>query len=342
MVISHPNFAGALDGFVAARQAQGLRVRVVTTDQVYARYGAGQTDPEAIRALLREAYQIGTRYALLVGGDTYDYHNYSGAGAVSFLPTLYAQTDDIVRYAPADALFGDLDGDDVPEVAVGRWPVRSAAELATVIAKTLAYDNATHSAKALFVAGGAQADFNFSTLSQGLANQIGTAGWTTDFAHIDAQGVSAAQGSLIGAINQGRALVNFVGHSSVDRWTFDPLLLGNDVGSLLNNANAPTVVTQWGCWSNYFVSPSNDPIGIKFLFDADGGAAAVVGAGTLVQTQQQDEFMRVMLEQAAVGSERLGDALNTARREFGTRFAERRDMFVGINLLGDPTLKLRH
>jgi hypothetical protein len=342
LVISHPNFANALGSFVAARQAQGLSVRVVGLDAVYARYSAGQTDPEAIRALLRDAYPIGTRYALLVGGDTYDYHNYSGAGAVSFVPTLYAQTDEIVRFAPADALFGDIDGDQAPEVAVGRWPVRNASELATAIAKTLAYDSATHSAKALFVAGGAQADFNFSTLSQGLAAQVGAAGWTTDLAHIDAQGVGGAQNALISAINQGRALVNFVGHSSVDRWTFDPLLLGNDVVGLLNNANAPTVVTQWGCWSNYFVSPSNDPIGVKFLFDTDGGAAAVIGAGTLVQTQQQDEFMRLVLDQAAVGNARLGDALNHARREFGTRFAERRDMFVGINLLGDPTLKLRH
>jgi hypothetical protein len=339
LVIAHPQFAGALGAFVGAREAQGFSVRVVDVDRAYARYSAGQRDPEAIRALLRDAYAHGTRYALLVGADTYDYHDHAGLGAMSFVPTLYAPTGDIVRYAPADTLFGDLDGDDLPEIAVGRWPVRTQAELDRLIAKTLAYDSAPDVAEALLVAGGSQPDFDFSALNATLDGTLAAAGWQRATANIDALGVNAARDALVVAINDGRALVNFVGHSSVDRWTFDPLLLGSDVATLFGNAGAPTVVAQWGCWSNYFVNPASDGIAVRLLLD-DGGAAAAIGATTLVDTEQQDAFMHAFVAAAANGAT-LGDALNAARRDFGSGHAQRRDLTVGINLLGDPTLKLR-
>ncbi len=341
LIVAHPDFAGSLDTFVSARQAEGLRVRVVDTASIYARYSRGLADPEAITAALRDAYALGARYALLVGGDTYDYNDNLGLGAQSFVPTRYTTTDEIVRFAPSDTLLGDITGDGRADIAVGRWPVRTQADLSAIIAKTLAYATADHAGTAVFASGGSDADLNFTALSTDLSGNLSAHGWSTSQVNIDGSSADSARTALIDALNQGRAFTNFVGHSSVDRWTFDPLLLGANVDGLLTNASKPTVVAQWGCWSSYFVSPRYNSMAHRFLLDADGGAAAVIGAGNLVGTTQHEIFVQQFLARAADGTARLGDAIDGARRDFAQIYPARRDLILGVNLLGDPTLKLK-
>lgn len=350
LIVSHPDFAGSLGTFVSARQAEGLTVRVVTTDQAYERYSRGQHDPEAIHQLLVDAYAAGTRYALLVGGDTYDYDGNLAQPSISFVPTPYTATGDIIRFAPSDVRLGDVDGDGFPDVSVGRWPVRTAADLAAVIQKTLAYATATFNGRAVLAAGGSDTctpgdpncvPLDFSALNTQLAAQLTPSGWGVDRVEIDTLGAGAANTQLVDAINQGRSLTNFVGHSHVDRWSFDPLL-DYDQAQALTNANQPTIVAQWGCWSSWFVSPTYNSMAHSFLLHSGGGAAAVVGATTLVDTEQQDEFIAAFLARAADGSVRIGDALDASRRDYAAQHAFRRDVIYGINLLGDPTLKLRH
>ena len=42
---------------------------------------------------------------------------------------------------PTDALYGDLDGDGLPDVPVGRLPVRTASQAAAIVGKILAYED---------------------------------------------------------------------------------------------------------------------------------------------------------------------------------------------------------
>ncbi|MBK8286621.1 MAG: hypothetical protein IPK97_18135 [Ahniella sp.] len=94
LVIASSRFAGSVDALVTARQAEGLRVRVVEVAQIYEHYSEGIVDPQAIRAFVAAAYQqLSTRYVLLVGGDTYDYFDRLALGSVSDVPTvLYADS----------------------------------------------------------------------------------------------------------------------------------------------------------------------------------------------------------------------------------------------------------
>lgn len=340
VVIAHPAFAGSLGSFVTARQAEGLDVAVVTTEAIYARYSAGLADAIALRRFLADSYARGVRYALLVGGDTYDYANHLGLGATSFVPTMYTYTDADVRYAPSDAMLGDVDGNGLPEVAIGRWPVRTTAEVDTIVAKTLAYATAPHAAKAVFAADNAE-EVQFGQLNSYVADAMTATGWTVDQIVVASADASAERAALIAAINQGRALTHFVGHASVDRWTFEPLLLAGQVAASLTNATSPTIIAQWGCWSSYFVSPVTNSIANQFLFDTDGGAAAVIGAGTRIQSSDEDESLRAFMAGIGTGSERIGDAVDQMRRATDASGSGRRDLIYGINLLGDPTLKLR-
>src|SRR5207249_1669844 len=78
------------------------------------------------------------RYVLLVGDASYDPRNYLGKGNADFIPTNYVVTT--YTESPSDDSLADFDGDSVPEMAVGRLPVRTAAEAATVVGKIVGYE----------------------------------------------------------------------------------------------------------------------------------------------------------------------------------------------------------
>lgn len=125
---------------MALHEAEGLAVKVVDVADVYRRCNFGIVDPLAIRDFIAHgAAAMGTRYVQLVGGDTYDYRDDLGIGSISFIPTRYAETGFLITYSPVDPLYTDLDGDNVPDLPIGRLPVRTAAELDTMIDSIVSY-----------------------------------------------------------------------------------------------------------------------------------------------------------------------------------------------------------
>ncbi len=343
LIISHGDFLDGLAPLVAARRAEGLTVRVVDVADVFGRYRHGVFDPVAIRELVVDAVaHLGTRYVLLVGSDTYDYRNFGASGSISFVPTLYAQTDDIVRFAPADSLFGDVDGDGVPEVAVGRFPVRTAAELDSVVAKTLAYATATPARTAIVAADEFDrgAAYSFRRDSEAVAALLGE-GWTIERAYMDDLGLADARTKLLDAFDRGAALVSFFGHSGPTVWSFSGLFRASD-STNLGNVGRPAVVTQWGCWNTYYVSPSSETLGHRLMTSGDQGAAAVLGASTLTTAESERRLGLRLFAELRVPGRRLGDAVIEAKRDlaFDAGTEGLLDVLIGWTLLGDPTLEV--
>ncbi len=347
LIVAHPDFVAGLSAFATAKANAGISTRVVAIDSVYAKYSGGRRDPEALRRLFADAYAGGTRYGLLVGGDSYDYDNNLGTGAISFVPTTYTRTSEVMQWTPSDPLLGDIDGDGLPEVAIGRWPVHSTADLNLIVQRTLDYAAGPAGHRAILAAGGScdpgttscQPTIDFTAMNGKIRDAVAGQGWATSRIEVDALGRSAANVQLIGAFNSGPSIVTYVGHSSPWRWSFDPLLTQDDVVAMLNNASKPTVVAQWSCWTTYFVDPASNSIGQSLLFDGVGGAAAVIGATGLVDVGSDDPFVTSVMRRATSGV-RLGDALDQTRRQFANDSPRRLDMINGVSLLGDPTLVL--
>ncbi len=334
VMISHPAFTNDLGALIAARLAEGLTVKVVDIFDLYQTYSGGEIDPEAIRSYLRHAARrLSTRYVLLVGGDTYDYLDHLRLGSVSFVPTLYAQTDSIVRFSPADSLLADIDGDGLQDLAIGRLPARSQSELRLLIDKTLRYPSTPAAA---VLAADSSDDRHFSTLSEELASFVPN-GWPVTSAYIDRDGVEQAHDILLEAIAQGAALVNFVGHSGPSVWSFQGLFSTTD-SAALSNTRAPTAVIQWGCWNTYHVAPEYDTLAHSLLLSGSQGAAAVVGSATLSQEISDRLLGPALLSRALQTGTRLGDAILEAKREVASGGGDLRDVIVGWTLLGDPAL----
>ena len=338
LIVSHRDFLEGLVPLVEARTAQGLSVKVVDVDEVYGRFSGGIVDANAIHTYVTAAAAtLGTRFVLLVGGDTYDYLGYLGTAARSFVPSLYAPIGGVVRFAPVDPAYGDLDGDGVPDLAVGRLPVRSAADLAAIVAKTLAYERKDYPRTAILVADrfSAGTGVAYRSASEAFASRLG-AGWSFRRLYLDETVAINLHPWLLQAINSGAALTNFIGHSGPQAWTLEAVLGVADVKAL-TNASRPTVFVQWGCWNNYYVSPRSDALGPALLLAA-GGAAATLGATSLADDASENLLAPLLADQLKIPGIRLGEAVLAAKKRLAAENPGLADVQLGWTLLGDPTL----
>lgn len=334
LIIAHPDFIEGLDPLVGARKAEGYKVKIVNVNHVYSEYSNDIFDAKAIRAYIKDAAKkMGVEFVLLVGADTYDYHNYLGDGSISFVPSLYTETCSIVGYAPVDPLYGDLDLDGVPDIAVGRLPVRTLDELETVVYKILTYDEKGYGQTAVLAS-----DMGFGAEATALELAL-PSGWQADQVSIDQQGVSGARERLIERINEGTALTSYSGHSGLTHWS-EGLLLAQDVEEL-NNHGRPTVVTQFACWNTYYVDPRNQTMAHRYMLTGDNGAAAVMGATVLSNAEHERVFSLLLMPLLTEEGMPIGRAIVEAKQGLASSPIapdSLADVIASWTLLGDPTM----
>jgi len=330
LIVAHSDFIPGLQTLVARRQTQ-YQVKLADVDAVYDQFGDGTVDPTAIQRYIRHAVEkLGTQYVLLVGGDSYDYKNYLGLGGMSFIPSLYAATDDLVRYAPVDPLLADVNGDGVPDVPIGRLPVRTMTELQTLLTKIGQYETKSYAKTAVLAADkgfGADAD----TFADALPSD-----WSVERAYLDQMTAVQAKELIKTQVNLGTALLGFVGHSGPTLWTYQGLFNTTDARNLAN-VGRPTLVSQWGCWNTYYVEPRYNTLAQSFLVVGPQGAAAVLGATTLTQDNAERALGTALTPLLAQPGMTIGDALQRAKRQVAAQNPAARDVLLGWTILGDPT-----
>lgn len=342
LIIAHPDFIND-DLYSYANQTRGA-VDVVNVEDIYRQYSGANRDAEAIRSFLNAAaagHQLES--ILLVGGDSYDYHDNLGLGVISFVPTLYRATDALIRYSAVDSLYGDLDGDLVPDVAVGRLPVRTPAELAIVLEKSLRFEALQGDHSAILTADNQEAfnAYDFSQSSDAIATLLNDQDWAVQVAYLDEMPVAQARQTLLDELNRGVRLAVYTGHSSSRRWSYDGLLQQSDLAQL-TNATQPFGVVQWGCWNTYFVEPTEDSLGHGFMLSGEAGAALVVGASTLTDAHQESIFSQIMHQQMLIPGMSIGQAMTEAKRLYAAQAGKHQlDILLGISLLGDPVLQIQ-
>jgi len=346
LIISHPDFIGSeLDQFIQLKSLD-YNVLLVDVEQIYAQFGFNNVSADSIANYIKYARNnFGISNVLLVGGDTYDYKNYLGLNSVSFIPTQYVQTDSLVRFAPADAKYVDIDNDNIPDINIGRLPVRTVSELTNLIQKINDYSNKSYHSTSVFAADefDSSTGYSFKNDAETLINLL-PQNWKDNIglenrAFVDDDGVDDAKSKITSNINQGVALTSFVGHSGPRDWSFSRMFSAGDALSLVNASN-PTLVTQWGCWNTYFVSPEEDTMAHAFMLNQNGGAASVLGASTLTKAEHERGLAQLVLTYLTQDQMTLGDAVTQAKRVYAQNNPDAFDVILGWNILGDPGLKL--
>ena len=345
MIVAHPNFISPkLMDYIKFKQDLGLTVKLVNWLDLVAKYGHGNAIPETLDSyLLSIEHSLRPKHVLLVGGHTYDYTNVLGQGVVNFIPAHYRKVG-MFQYTPSDNVYADIDADNLPDLAIGRWPVRTQAELDRIIDKSMAWQlladgNALPERVLLIAQGkdGQNLDFEGSLESQVVSNLDHSDGLlAVDRVYLDQvdgdSPVQDARARLADVIHDGARIVSFAGHASNQGWGFQGIV-NTSVINDLNNVGKPTVVMPLACYTTDYQSMSTNTLAHQWLFAGRHGAVAVHGATSLGEYRNNGLFAERFMK-AAKGSKTLGGAIMQAKRQM----AAVNETLDNWALLGDPSI----
>lgn len=276
----------ALERYTVQKQGEGWSIQVVDVEDIYSAYGYGMKTPEAIKTYLKKAKRKGVTHVQLVGAASYDYQDYLGLGSISFIPSIYTFTRPINNYTPCDScLVADENG--IPQMAIGRWPVRTIEGLEAIIDKTLSWKSSGQSSAhtALFIADSKEPDADFAGQMEPLAQQYKAASWI-DVSRVymdeyissaggdQAQAVAVARRDIIDSLNSGVSLISYSGHSSPTKWSRKRLLQQSD-SDAITNTGMTALALPLACYTNYADSPMIDTMAHQFLAKGENGFVAI-------------------------------------------------------------------
>jgi len=340
LVITTAGLADAAEALADLRRGSGLEAKMVLLEEVYDDFSDGVADPRAIRDFLAYAHArwaVPPRYVVLAGAGTFDYRDYLGLGGNLIPPLLVARDDSVFA---TDAPYADVVGDDgAPELALGRIPALTAAELRAYVDKLAAYEAGEPSAEdeLLLVTDRADAAGDFGADGDRLARLVPG---DRPLRRVDYQGdLPAARAELFDAWADGPPLALYLGHGGVDRLSSAGLLTIADVPSL-PVADRPPVLAAVSCHVALHALPGFDALGEHLLL-APAGTVGVWAPVWLSQHPQAIQLGEELLRQTLHRGERhLGEA---ARRTLATGAAIGlpRHLLYSYQLLGDPALELQ-
>lgn len=372
-------FQSTLEPLVAYRQVQGHRATVVDVQAIYDAWSWGRVSPDAIRSFLRYAaatWNPAPTAVILVGDGTSDPHNYTRLNNQTGIPPYLAMVDPWLGETACDTCYAQLDGadpldDTLPDVAIGRLPVKSSSELETLVAKLVGYetdgggvwrsravyiaDNARDAAGVLDPAG------DFASMSDAIVALL-PQDMTVERVYYDPSPTHVgipwrepdalrAHQSTFDSLNAGASLVTYTGHGHLWQWAVTdpqadvPYLLGlYDVDDLTNGERLPIVLSMT-CLTSAFQQPafSGTTIDERLVLHSGGGAVAVWGSTGLGITYGHDMlqygFYRV-LQDTATPTATLGLATMAGYTEIFTRGYCCQDAVRTFVLLGDPLTRI--
>jgi hypothetical protein len=343
VIIAGEGLEVAAQDLANLRQNRGYETMVVAIEDIYDEFNHGIKEPEAIRRFLSYAYRYWRgnipHYVALAGEGTYDYKNILGYGD-NLIPPMMVQTPN--GLFASDTGFGDVAANDgVPEIAVGRLPVLTSAELQSYVDKLSDYEAAggDWTGRALMLADDPDEGGDFPNDSDRLANLL--PGYAVNKVYLPGYAtIDKAKEKLIECINSGVMLVNFIGHAGLNQLTGEGLFKSADLSSLHNGAKLP-LFTAVTCVAGRFAVPGYDSLGEILLLKSGGGAAAVwAPSGASFNNPAKhlaENLYKVLFQQR---EKVLGKALLQAMRNYAATGDE--PFILGIyNLLGDPALEIK-
>lgn len=278
------------------RRAQGHRIASVN----------GTLAPEEIRRQIRELAKSGKPRFIVLAGDADKLPPGDRSRRGYSVPTHYVQAKVNVRWGSepeiaTDNWYADLDDDHLPDVAVGRLSADSAGQLATIVAKTIAYESGQRSGlprddewrrHVNLIAGvggfGALVDKAIETAAKSILAEGIPAGYVTTFTHASLTSpycpAPAQFGeTVVGRMNEGCLFWVYMGHGQpreLDRLQVPggehSIFQINDLGRLQIHRGAP-IALFLACYTAAYDARS-DCLAEELLRAAQGPVAAIGGS----------------------------------------------------------------
>ncbi len=339
LAVGPAQFEAGVQPLLAQHQKEGLRGAFADQEQLFDYYGFGRYGPAAIQTAVRATQP---KYLLLLGRSTYDYKNYSGANTDPLCPTFLVSTT-FWAQATSDSLFGDL-GRGMPEVAVGRLPVNTSADLGVAVNRILAHVALPVSGAKVHIAAD-QADpaaGDFPAQADALAKLHPEFTWQRNYLGVTSPDSPSVTAALTTAANGGAHLLIYAGHgNSVRLGKNDPRILDtNSVQAWTGN----TVFLQATCTALWMADdvPGFRNIAMQALVQPQGGLSASIGTSTYMDSACAADFMDHLLQNIGANSARWGDALLMTQKWASLKGQTDSQFYLDLStteqLFGDPAM----
>ena len=297
IVIYHPTFENDIERYVEHRSSFGnLNVKAVNINHVYNEFSGGKVDPSAIRDLAKMVYDRtdNFKYLLLIGDGSFDYKQLTpDIPDHNFIPAYETKESlDPIDGFPTDDFYALLDineGTNLKgqlDIAVGRFPVKTAEEFTGLVDKLIHYDTHPDTQGDWKLKLGFAADDEDSgrhlTDTEDIANQtkLRYPDFNQQKIYFDAFLQESTPGGarfpdatkeLNNAVFKGLLVLNYLGHGGPKGWAQERVLQVSDIQSWNNYDNIPLLITATCTFAGYD-EPSVESAGEVSLLNERGGA----------------------------------------------------------------------
>ena len=338
IIITTAELAPALQPLIDERKAQGLTVGLAQVEEIYDQYGYGDPSPESINNFIKFAYEAHEKkpqYVFLVGDATTDPLGYESSRPNNpvtpprnIVPSMLIKAS-FSGETVSDARFVDVNGDNQPDIAVGRWPLNTVSEVENLVSRTLAYEKGNASEPALF-------SYDPSSVGEfgGFTNRLidGT-GFDKTHAVLYDEPDST---NLVKLWNDGAWLISYVGHGSLAMWGKDELFSVDKIKEISKGQNPP-IMMQFSCLTGQFAHPSVESLS-ETMLKHDGGPVLIIAATSLTLSSNQAPFATAFVRELQnPESKRIGDALQKAKIALNSSGAGAQEISDTFGLIGDPS-----
>jgi len=351
LIIAYDAFVPAVQALADARRAQGLRVKVVSTSEIFDEFGHGAVSDQAIKDFI--AYTTtdwqapAPRSVLLVGDSTNDPKDYLGLGLINYVPSHPVQTQ-LWGGTTSDNWYVDVDDSGDYDMAIGRLSVTTPKEAEQAVSKVLEYErgdqvSAAGRNRVILIADSDKTNLGqpFNDVLSAMEAEIPSGYETVSIRVDDFATTQEARARVLSELDKGSLLVIYVGHGSGLSFGADPVFEAKDVQSLPAGVHEPLAVAL-SCVNGYFTYPGLDIMGEALVKPPDRGAIATWMPGDMGFPSRHKlligSFIRhIFGDKGILAGEAVRKALNELAASGGTYDESIAQTFV---YMGDPTMQL--
>lgn len=350
IIISPPEFASQANTLAAKYQSTyGLRSKVVLLSEVFDQFNGGHPDPAAIRQAMRYFYQNLSAPRIssltLLGLGTIDWRNFSNQAAAKNKMIVFQ-----VANSSTDDYYGMMNTDQYPELAIGRYPVKTEAELAIMIDKFTSYTESPEPGwwrnSMVFVGddlnnGDTTYEYYHTQQTQEAASVLNPSLliqkiFAMEYEYDEFQNKPLVRNDMLSAINEGRLVWYYVGHGSYDKLGAEDFLNGaTDMGRFANGDKLPFFFAS-SCSVAHYDYWGYESLAQKVVLLENRGSIASYAATRISFPANNHAMAMLVLKSLANNRNSLGYAIMDGKIHY-TQGNSNDAVYI---LFGDPVIRV--
>lgn len=267
IILTDTSFSSQLKPLILWKTQKGFNVKVLYRGNMFA--GTTYTElHDSIKKIYKAANESSPApdYLLIVGDvNKIPYYGTGGSGNIT------------------DMYYGEFDGngDYIPEMFVGRLPVKDTTELKSVVMKILQYEKFAFDGTNRFYAGAlatAGADETYAPYMNGqirysVNNYFTNENKLREYHFFYPQDLGKQKDSVLKIINSGVSLINYTGHGDASGWLHLNIRVADTI-SMKNNSRYPLIISN-ACRTAQFNLPNS--FGNRMVLERNRGAIGFIG-----------------------------------------------------------------